>query len=385
MDLDRRFPCIAEMERAAKRRIPKIAFDYLQGGIGIETCVARNRRMLDEVLLMPRYLADWEGGVDLSTELMGRRWSAPFGVAPVGLGGMIWPRAAEHLVRAAREANIPFALSTVANATIEEIGRIAPGHPWFQLYAMKDREMNRHVLGRAKAAGFDTLVVTVDVPKKMRRDRDMRNGLGWAPGWDVPLALDIARRPAWAWQMALRGMPRFNNLTEYLPKGLGVEEIGRELGRIRDGRITGEKLRQYREDWEGKLVVKGILSPEEAVTCREAGVDAVVVSNHGGRQIDAARSPVEVLPAIRTAVGPCYPLIADGGVRTGLDIMRMLAVGADFVFLGRAFYYAVGAIGEAGAAHAIHVLREELTITMGQLGAGRPRDLPSFLDSAPGV
>ncbi|MCL5778174.1 alpha-hydroxy-acid oxidizing protein [Limibaculum sp. FT325] len=379
MNLDRRFPCIAEMEKAARRRIPKIAWDYLAGGIGLEAGLARNRRMLDEVVLTPRYLGDWEGAPDLTTRLLGRDWSAPFGVAPVGLGGMIWPRSAEHLVRAARDANIPFALSTVANATIEEIGRLAPGHPWFQLYAMKDREMNRHVLGRARAAGYDTLVITVDVPKKMRRDRDMRNGLGWAPGWDVGLALDIARRPAWAWQMALHGMPRFNNLTDYLPKGLGVEEIGRELGRLRDGRITAAKLGQYREDWQGKLVIKGILSPEEAVICRDVGADAVVVSNHGGRQIDAARSAVEVLPAIRSAVGPDFPLIADGGARNGLDIMRMLACGANFVLLGRAFYFAMAAMGAPGAAHAIHVLKEELAITMGQLGARRPEELPGFL------
>jgi len=298
----------------------------------------------------------------------------------VGLGGLLWPRSAEYLVRAAQEAGIPFTLSTVANATIEEIGALAPGHPWFQLYAMKDREKNRHILGRAKAAGFDTLVVTVDVPKKMRRDRDMRNGLGWAPGWDLPLAIDIARHPAWAMAMAKHGMPRFNNLTDYLPQGLTVEQIGAELSRLRDGRITATKLGQYREDWDGKLIIKGILSPDEAVICRDVGADAVVVSNHGGRQIDAARSAVEVLPAIRAAVGPDYPLLADGGVRTGLDIMRMIACGADFVLLGRAFYYGVAAMGAAGAAHAIHVLMEELSITMGQLGARRPSDLPAFLE-----
>ncbi|MEO1275687.1 MAG: alpha-hydroxy acid oxidase [Pseudomonadota bacterium] len=377
--LDQRFPSIEYMARRAARRIPKFSWDYLMGGIGEEAGIARNRAALTGVTLTPRYLADMGGPVAMETELLGRRWAAPFGVAPVGFGGVIWPNAPQYLARAAAAAGVPFALSTVSTVRLEEIVEIAGQHAWYQLYAMADPEMNRAILKRAEDAGYEVLIVTVDVPKKMRRDHDVANGFGIPPRIDARMVWRAAIRPAWSLAILQAGMPRFENVVPHFPEGLSNAEMSKRFQAERDGRVSAEKMAWYRDLWPGKLVVKGLLSPEECVVARDLGADAVVVSNHGARQIDAAPSAVEVLPAIRQAVGSSFPLIADGGVRTGLDVMRLLALGADFVMAGRAFYLAVAGAGEAGAAHAMHVLKEELSITMGQLGCREPRDLDRFL------
>ncbi|MGF1553181.1 MAG: alpha-hydroxy-acid oxidizing protein [Paracoccaceae bacterium] len=376
--LDQRYPSIAYMEARARTRVPKFSWDYMMGGIGEEAGIARNRAALTGVTLMPRYLAEWQGAPETGVTLFGRRWSAPFGVAPVGFGGVIWPRSPQYLAAAAAAANLPFALSTVSTVTLEDIARIAGPNAWFQLYAMADPAINRAILARARGAGYDTLVITVDVPKKMRRDHDVRNGFGIPPRMDARMVWRAMIRPAWALAMAREGNPRFENIVPHMPQGLSNAEMSVKFQAERDGRVTASKLAWYRDEWPGHLVIKGLLSPEEVVAAREAGADGVVVSNHGARQIDAAPSPVEVLPAIRAAVGPDYPLLADGAVRTGLDVMRLIACGADFVLAGRAFYLAVAALGEAGAAHAMHVLREELSITMGQLGARSLGDLRDF-------
>ncbi|MEO1533755.1 MAG: alpha-hydroxy acid oxidase, partial [Pseudomonadota bacterium] len=377
--LDQRFPSISYMEARARRRVPRFSWDYMMGGIGEEAGIARNRRALSDVTMVPRYLAEMGGPPVLETALLGRTWSAPFGVSPVGFGGVIWPRAPQYLARAAAEAGLPFALSTVSTVTLEEIAAIAGPSAWYQLYAMADPEINRAILKRARDAGYDTLLITVDVPKKMRRDHDVANGFGIPPRIDARMVLRALTCPAWCLAMAREGNPRFENIVPHMGEGLSNAEMSVKFQAERDGRVNAEKLRWYRDLWPGHLVVKGLIAPEEAVAARDLGADAVVVSNHGARQIDAAPSVVEALPAIRAAVGPDYPLIADGAVRTGLDIMRLLALGANFVMGGRAFYLAVGGLGEPGAAHAMHVLREELTITMGQLGCRHARDLGDFL------
>ncbi|MEL6480446.1 MAG: alpha-hydroxy acid oxidase [Pseudomonadota bacterium] len=378
--LDQRFPSISYMEARARRRIPRYAWDYLMGGIGEEAGVARNREALTAVSMTPRYLEPMSGEPVLETELFGRTWSAPFGVAPVGFGGVIWPKAPQYLAAAAREAGLPFALSTVSTATLEEIAGIAGPSGWYQLYALAEPEMNRAILKRARDAGYDVLILTVDVPKKMRRDHDIRNGFGIPPRIDAEMIFRTALRPSWALATLRAGTPRFENIVPHMPKGLSNAEMSVRFQAMRDGRITAEKLAWYRDEWPGKLVVKGLLAPEEAERAKAVGADGIVVSNHGARQIDAAPSAVEVLPAMRAAVGADFPLLADGGVRTGLDIMRLLASGADFVLAGRAFYLAVAALGQAGAAQAMHVLREELAITMGQLGCEHISGLGNFVD-----
>ena len=378
MDLERRFPSIAVMARTARRRIPRFAWDYMAGGIGREVVLDENCRRLDRVKLQPRYLVDDADTPDLRHSLLGRDYSLPFGIAPLGLSGIVWPAAAEHLARAAKQHDISFALSGFATSSIEKIGAIG-GQPWYQHYATIDESINADLLERAQKSGFETLVVTVDIPTATRRERDIRNGLSVPPEFNLRTLGDILRRPAWALAMLREGVPEFENLTPYLDRQLSLAQLGERLSTLIEGHISREKLAWYRQRWPGQLIVKGILDPTDARACVELGANAIVVSNHGGRQLDAALSAIDALPAIRRMVGDDYPLLADGGIRSGLDIARYLALGADFVLLGRAFMFALGAMGPAGPNHAIHVLRDELRSTLAQLGCPAIERLPEFL------
>jgi L-lactate dehydrogenase (cytochrome) len=374
--LDRRFPSAADIERAALRRMPKFIRDYVFCGMGRGGAVRRNREALDSVGLMPHYLVD-AGEVAFDTKLFGQRYDAPFGVAPVGMGGLAWPRAAESLAAAANRHNLPFAAATFTMTSLETLQDHAQSCGWFQFYRPNIPEIEEDLLNRAKAAGYDVLIVTVDVPSPMRRDHDIRNGFSVPPRFDLRTAIEIAACPAWAMAMAGSGFPVFENLVRYVPAGLDRDEAMAFLSDLVIGHITPEILRDLRARWPGELVVKGILDPEEAVRCRDLGADGIIISNHGGRQLEAAPCASEMLPAIRAAVGAGFPLIADGGVRTGLDICRMLALGADFVLMGRPFYYAVAAMGDKGADHIMELFKDELRCVMGQLGCST---LPELRD-----
>ncbi len=374
--LDQKFPCAADMERAALKRMPRFIRDYIFCGMGLGGAVQRNRDELDRVKLCPRYLTDADH-VNFATTLFDREYDAPFGVAPVGMGGLAWPKAGEIIAGAARQHNIPFGAATYTTATLESLHQHAGPCGWFQFYHPNKPEVADDVITRAKNAGYDVLMVTVDVPANIRRDHDTRNGFAIPPRLGPSTVLDLVMHPVWSIAMARSGIPAFENLLPYIPEGLSPDDSIQALTDMVVGHVTPKMLRVLRRKWPGTLLVKGILDPEEAVLCKKAGVDGVVVSNHGGRQLEAAPAATEVLPAIRKAVGPGFPLIADGGVRTGLDICRMLALGADFVLMGRPYYYAVAAMGEKGADHLMNVFKEELRCTMGQLGCST---IPSLRD-----
>ena len=373
--LDRRFPSIASMERATKRRIPKFAFDYLQGGIGAEACLTGNRRALDNVQLAPRYLPTEPIQPVLETNLFDREFPMPFAASPIGLSGLMWPRAAEHIARAATRHGLPLGLSSFATNSIEEIGTIAGNLLWFQLYCTEKSEIENDLIDRAESAGCEVLVVTVDIPTVTRREKDIANGLSVPPKFDLVTLSQVALRPTWAFATLRAGIPRFKTLLPYIPGGSTLDASAIFLRDMVEGHVTVQKLERIRDRWRGRLIVKGILTTEEALLCQDLGADAIVISNHGGRQLDAAPPIPHVLPEIRAAVGPDFPLIADGGVRSGLDIARLIACGANFVLAGRAFVYAVAAAGETGVDHAIFLLREELKQTLSQIGCQKLGDL----------
>ncbi len=373
--LDRRFPSIASMECAAKRRIPKFAFDYLQGGIGAEACVTGNRRALDNVRLAPRYLPTEPRRPVLETNLFDREFPMPFAASPIGLSGLMWPRAAEHIAGAATRHGLPLGLSSFATSSIEEIGAIAGDLLWFQLYCTEKSEIENDLIDRAESAGCEVLVVTVDIPTVTRREKDIANGLSVPPKFNLVTLSQVALRPTWAFATLRAGIPRFKTLLPYIPGGSTLDASAIFLRDMVEGHVTVQKLERIRDRWRGRLIVKGILTTEEALLCQDLGADAIVISNHGGRQLDAAPPIPHVLPEIRAAVGPDFPLIADGGVRSGLDIARLIACGANFVLAGRAFVYAVAAAGETGVDHAIFLLREELKQTLSQIGCQELGDL----------
>ena len=374
--LDNRFPSIAHMERAARRRTPKFAWDYMDGGIGIEEGKARNITDFHRVRLMPRYLVHPEPPV-LETTILGQTHAAPFAPGPVGLTGLMWPNAPLHIARGAKAHGLPCGLSSVATNSLEEVAEIMGPNLWFQLYPMRQPDPEADILRRYEAAGGEVLLITVDVPGPTRRARDIANGLSVPPRRDWRTWLMGAARPAWAIETLRTGLPRFKTLEPYI--GEASATAARALTNLVGGHNGPDRLKRFRDLWKGKIVLKGILSLEDVRTAQEIGMDGIVVSNHGGRQLDAAPTAVDVLPAIRQAVGGSMAILVDGGVRTGLDIARYLALGADFVLMGRPMAMSVAAIGPEGPTHALKVLREELETTMGQLGCSDPRDLGRYL------
>ena len=379
MNIQRRFPCVLDLRAAAERRVPKFAYDYLCGGIGLGRGLEHNRRMLDTVKLLPCYLVDDADAPDCSTVFLGQKFDRPYGVAPIGLGGLIWPRAAQYLASAARDHNIPFCLSGFATVSLEDIAEIAGRHAWYQHYMCMDDGINREMFDRALSCGYRNLVITVDIPTATRRDHDIRNGLSVPPRFDLRTLVQISCRPRWAMETAIDGIPGFRSLTKHIPQRSNLNQTGLFIQKMIEGHVSCERLEKVRDHWPHNLIVKGVLSTQDASLCRSIGVDAIVVSNHGGRQLDAAHSALECVSAIRNVVGPEFPLVADGGVLTGLDIIRYLAHGADLVLAGRAFMYAVGGLGRSGAKHVMDILSEEFRIAMSQLGCARIQDIPACL------
>jgi (S)-mandelate dehydrogenase len=357
---------VSDFRTRAQRRMPKFAFDYLDGAAGDEKGAARNIQAFDEVRLLPRMLVNTET-LDISTTFFGRKWNAPFGTAPVGVGNLLWPRAEETIARAALAANIPYTISTPACTTLETIREIAGENAWFQLYVGRADEMVKGLVNRAEEAGYDVMLVTVDVPVPPRRLRDIRNNFTMPFAWSPWVIWQLLIHPEWSLRTLAAGRPRFANMERYAPIQ-GVQPLARYMSSNTTGRFDWDELKKLRDRWKKRLVPKGLLIPADVVKAKEIGCDAVVVSNHGGRQLTSLPSSIEMLPEIRKAVGPDFPLIIDSGIRSGEHIVKALASGADFVLIGRAMMYAVAGLGAKGPATAIDLLRAEMLQTLGQIG-----------------
>ena len=371
--LDGLYPGVADLKRRARARLPKFVWEYLDSATGEETTKRRNREALDRVGLMPSVLHG-EFAPDLSASLLGRTFPAPFGIAPIGMSGLIWPGAEAMLARAGARLGLPYAMSTVAAAAPEDVAPHLGADAWFQLYPPRDEGIRRDMLARARDAGFTALILTVDVPVASRRERQTRSGLTQPPRLTPRLLAQVALRPAWAMGMARRGMPHMRMLDKYTPKDLGNLPSTAHVGYLLRTSPDWAYLDWLRANWEGRLIVKGVLRAEDCTRIEAAGADAIWVSNHAGRQFDAAPATIDILPAIRAATA--LPLIFDSGVEGGLDILRALASGADFVMLGRAWHFALAALGEAGPDHLHHILTKDMIANMGQLGARTLKDLP---------
>ncbi|MEO3415193.1 alpha-hydroxy acid oxidase [Roseovarius sp. CAU 1744] len=371
MDLNARFPALSDLRHRARRRMPRFVWEFLDSGTGSEQTRNRNRTALDARLLMPSILHG-EFEPDLSVDLLGHRLPLPFGIAPVGMSGLIWPDAERHLARAAARADIPYTLSTVASQAPEDVGPVIGRHGWFQMYPPRDPEIRTDMLNRARAAGFRVLVLTVDVPVASRRERQVRSGLTTPPRLTPRLLAQIACRPAWTLGMARMGMPRMRMIDSYAGDLKGLPSTSHAGYMLRTSPDM-EYLRWLREAWDGPMVVKGVMRAADAQMLEAEGMDALWISNHAGRQFDAAPATIDVIGDIRAATK--LPLILDGGIEGGLDMLRAIALGADFVMLGRAWHYALAALGKSGPEHLIHILRADLIANMGQLGARRLRDI----------
>ncbi|MEP2028084.1 MAG: alpha-hydroxy acid oxidase [Paracoccaceae bacterium] len=373
MDLDLSYPAVSDLRRRAKARIPFFAFEYLDSGTGTESQITRNREALDAIQFTPDILT---GKPDpcISTEFLGTRYSRPFGIAPVGMSGLMWPGAEKIFARAAARERFPYGLSTVATRLPEDIGPIAGEMGWFQLYCPADPDIRRDILRRAKESGFTKLVLTVDVPDDSRRERQRRAKLQLPPKITARVIWEIATHPAWALGTLREGKPRLRLPESYIDNTKSRSSLA-HAGHVIRGSPDWNTLNEIRDEWQGHLMVKGVMDPEHAVRLQKAGVDAVWISNHSGRQFEAGPAAITCLPKIRNAVGSDYPLVFDSGVASGLDVLRGLALGANMIMLGRAWHYAVAAFGERGVNHLLHILSDDMRLNMAQIGAQSLDDL----------
>ena len=377
--LIRKSACVADLKKRAKRRIPKFAFDYIEGGCNSELAIKNNREALDDVFLRPEYLQAYRSP-ELGIELFGKHYDSPFGIAPLGLTGLVWPDASAMHARAALKANIPFILSTVSTISIEDAAKNAEDNFWFQLYPPADEAILDDMLDRLRAVGCKNLVVTVDVPTPSRRISAIKSGLAVPPKITVKSVFESAMRPMWSLATVTAGLPQFATLRPYIKDAKNIEDIATFIRVTLRDVVDENSLKILRDKWQGNLIVKGISHVDDAIAIKELGADGIIVSNHGGRQLDASLPPAETLGEIIDSVGAEITVMADSGVETGIDIARYLALGAECVFAGRAFLYGVAAHGEQGAEHSIDLLRDELEQLMSQVHCGSPALMHQHLE-----
>ncbi len=375
---------IGDYRRAARRALPGFVFDYVDGGADDQHCMARNRRDLDAITLTPRVLRD-TSAIDTSIEVFGTRWHHPFAVAPTGLNALVRPGGDVALARAASRLGVPFTLSTASNQRLEAVRDAAPDSPqWLQLYVMQDRSIAQQLVKRARRSGVQALVLTVDVPASGNRENDERNGFSLPLRPTAKLAWDLVSHPRWSLRMALSGPPRFANLVDDPRAILSAQAQAALLSRAMDRTLVWDSLHWLRGLWDGPLLIKGLLHPQDAVLALRHGVDGLIVSNHGGRQLDAAPSAIGALPAVVQAVQGQVPVFMDSGIRRGSDVARALALGARGVFVGRPVLYGLASAGQAGAQAVLQILARELRLSMTLLGARAAQELALQPDMLPG-
>jgi (S)-mandelate dehydrogenase len=372
---------IEDLRRMAKRHMPRVVFDYVEGGLEDEHGLERNEDAFKRHRLLPRYLID-TGKRDLTTALFGRSYALPFGIAPTGLSALCRPGADLMLAEAAAAANIPFIISGASTASIEAAARVAPEHSWYQLYGARDPKISEDLIRRSRDAGLAALVLTVDVPVTPKRERNIRNGFVRPYKFTRGVMLEALTHPAWIVDFLRNGRPVFANWAPYAPPGADSNAVADFFTSQVPSVQTWRDLETYRRLWPRKLIIKGIMHPDDARRAAELGVDGIMVSNHGGRQLDRAPSPLEMLLPIKQAVGNKLTVMFDSGIRRGSDIVIARCLGAQYIFLGRATLYGAAAGGVAGVKRAIDILRTETDLVLAQLGCPRFDELgPNWLAS----
>lgn len=368
-ELFRRFPTLPMMRNAARQRLPRFAFEYLDGGAAEGGGIDRNWCALDAVEVMPR------SGVStalppVDTQLFGRAYAGPVGVAPMGSPSIAFPGADRMLAIAAQAARLPYTLSAVGGMTIEEAGEVAPDVFWFQLPRLSpdNHRIGLDMASRAEAAGAHALVLTMDTPVRTTRPREVQSGVTTPFRVDLRMMFEILGAPSWAWAMRRHGVPRFASFRKYAPNA-GLAEMAEFVGKQTPGAFSWDEVALFRDRWKGPLLAKGILHPHDAERAIAIGCDGIVVSNHGGRQVDALVPSVDALPEIVRAVGGRATVLMDSGVRSGSDVLRAVALGADAVLVGKAFLWSIGALGARGPLHAMELLLDETRAALGQVGA----------------
>lgn len=378
MSFNPNYPSVEALQAKASKRIPGFAYDYLSGGCFSEVNLAHNTSEIRKVQLKPYYLRDYQGASQ-ETELFGKTYAAPFGIAPLGLQGLVWPESCEILAAAAKAHNIPFVLSTVGTASIEKIAEITEGDAWFQLYHPVETELRDKLLDRAAASGYDVLVLLADTPTFAYRPKEIRNGLSIPPRMTARNIMQMCTHPTWAFSQLLAGAPEFKTMKQYIPKGLDMKHLGMFMNKTFSGRLTEDKIKSIRDKWKGKIVIKGIVSAEDCEKAIQLGIDGIIVSNHGGRQLDSGQSTIVPLAELAKNYKDQITIMMDSGIRSGPDIAAALATGAHFTFLGRTPMYGVGALGKNGGDHTLTMLKRQLQQVMEQIACEKVADFPHHL------
>jgi (S)-mandelate dehydrogenase len=384
--LHRRFPTVAYLRDYARRHVPNFAFEYMDGGAGQDGGIARNWSALDAVELVPRYGVTL-GLPPVETELFGRRYAAPIGIAPMGGPSIAWPGADQYLATAAQAARVPYTLSTVGGIPIERAAELAPDVFWFQLYrfAKDDHRVGLDLVRRADAAGAHVLMLTLDVPVRTTRSREVASGITYPFRVGPRMAASAIASPGYLWSLWKHGITRFACLQPYAGEEASVNAMAQFMQGEQRGAFTWDEVARFRERWKRPLVVKGIMHPSDAEKAVSLGVDGLVVSNHGGRQVEGLPAAIDAVPAVAAAVGKRATVMMDSGIRSGLDVIRAVALGAEAAFAGKAFLWGVGALGADGPGHVIDIMVDEMRAALGQIGARTLAEARSIVVRHPGA